>query len=55
MNSELWDGCDKWDEWDRLDGERIVNSELDTSCKLAPAGGVEFMPNITHTETKTEF
>ena len=33
----------------------IMNFELGTSCKLAPAGGLEFMPNITHTETKTEF
>ena len=33
MNWE--NGCDKWDKWD---GERIVNSELGTSCKLAPAG-----------------
>ena len=38
MNFELWDGCDKWD---REDGERILNCELGTSYKLAPAGGVK--------------
>ena len=34
--------CDKWDKWD---GERIVNSELGTSCKLAPAGELEAIRN----------
>ena len=38
MNFELWDGWDKqdgWDKWDKQDGERIINCELGTSCKLA--------------------
>ena len=32
--------CDKWDKWDEQDGERIVNFELGTNCKLPPAGEI---------------
>ena len=55
MNCELWDKwdkwdkqdrCDKWDKWDEQDEERIVNYELGTSCKLAPAGVFEDVERI---------
>jgi len=35
---DKWDKWDRWDEWDRWDRERIVNYDVGTSCKLAPAG-----------------
>ena len=40
----MWDGCDKCDKcdkWDKWDREGIVNFELGTSYKLAPAGECE--------------